>query len=91
MSGRAGLAVLLCLGLCGLAAIAWLGRLAIDAAGTVGAVARAAQQDPAWPKRTDALPRLDRSLRDRGATLEARRALRRASGEWLLATAGEVR
>ena len=55
------------------------------------AVARAAAQDPAWPKRTDALPRLDRYLRDRGATLETRRALRRAYGEWLLATAGEVR
>jgi hypothetical protein len=57
----------------------------------VGAVAREAEQDPAWPKRTDALPRLDRYLSVRGATVETRRALRRAYGEWLTATAGEVR
>ena len=57
----------------------------------MGAVAREAEQDPAWPKRTDALPRLDRYLRNRGATVETRRALRRAYGEWLIATAGEVR
>jgi uncharacterized protein YozE (UPF0346 family) len=68
----------------------WLLRQA-DRDDPVGAVARAAAQDPAWPKRTDALPRLDRYLRNRGATLETRRALRRAYGEWLLATAGEVR
>ena len=57
----------------------------------MGAVAREAEQDPAWPKRTDALPRLDRYLRNRGATGETRQALRRAYGEWLIATAGEVR
>jgi uncharacterized protein YozE (UPF0346 family) len=68
----------------------WLLRQA-DRDDPVGAVARAAAQDPAWPKRTDALPRLDRYLRDRGTTLETRRALRRAYGEWLIATAGEVR
>jgi uncharacterized protein YozE (UPF0346 family) len=57
----------------------------------VGALARAAQQDPAWPKRTDALPRLDQYLRNLEATVETRQALRRAYGEWLIATAGEVR
>ena len=54
-------------------------------------MAREAEQDPAWPKRTDALPRLDRYLSGRGATVGTRRALRRAYGEWLIATAGEVR
>ena len=37
------------------------------------------------------LRRLDRYLRNRGATGETRQALRRAYGEWLIATAGEVR
>lgn len=68
----------------------WLLRQA-DRTDPVGAVAREAAQDPAWPKRTDALPRLDRYLRGRGATVDTRRALRRAYGEWLIATAGEVR
>jgi uncharacterized protein YozE (UPF0346 family) len=57
----------------------------------VGAVAREAERDPAWPKRTDALPRLDRYLSNRRATVDTRQALRRAYGEWLIATAGEVR
>ena len=57
----------------------------------VGALAREARQDPAWPKRTDALPRLDRYLRNREATVDTRRALRRAYGARLIATAGEVR
>ena len=57
----------------------------------MGAVAREAERDPAWPKRTDALPRLDRYLSVRGATADTRRALRQAYGEWLLATAAEVR
>jgi len=57
----------------------------------IGALAREAQQDPAWPKRTDALPRLDRSLAGRGTPVATRQARRRASGEWLIATAGEVR
>ena len=68
----------------------WLQRQT-DRDDPVGAVARAAAQDPAWPKRTDALPRLDRYLRGRGATADTRQALRRAYGEWLIATAGEVR
>jgi uncharacterized protein YozE (UPF0346 family) len=68
----------------------WLLRQA-ERADPIGDLAREAQQDPAWPKRTDALPRLDRYLRDRGAGGAARRALRRAYGEWLIATAGEVR
>ena len=57
----------------------------------IGALAREAQQDPAWPKRTDALPRLDRYLSGREATVATRRALRWAYGEWLIATADEVR
>ena len=57
----------------------------------VGALAREAQQDPAWPTRTDALPRLNRYLSGRGVTVETRQALRRAYGEWLIATAKEVR
>ena len=56
----------------------------------VGDLARAARADPAWPTRTDALLRLDRSLRQRGTPLPQRRALRRASGEWLIATADEL-
>jgi uncharacterized protein YozE (UPF0346 family) len=68
----------------------WLLRQA-DRDDPVGALAREAQQDPAWPTRTDALPRLDRYLSGRGATVATRQALRRAYGEWLLATAGEVR
>ena len=68
----------------------WLLRQA-ERADPIGDLAREAQQDPAWPKRTDALPRLDRYLSGREATGETRRALRRAYGEWLLATAGEVR
>ena len=68
----------------------WLLRQA-ERADPIGDLAREAQQDPAWPKRTDALPRLDRYLSGREATVETRRALRRAYGEWLLATAGEVR
>ena len=54
-------------------------------------MAREAERDPAWPKRTDALPRLDRYLSNRRATVDTRQALRRAYGEWLIATAGEVR
>ena len=57
----------------------------------IGDLAREAHQDPAWPKKTDALPRLDRYLRDRGSGIATRRALRRAYGEWLIATAGELR
>ena len=68
----------------------WL-LLQADRVDPVGAVAREAQQDPAWPRRTDALPRLDRYLHGRGATVATRQALRRAYGEWLIATAGEVR
>jgi uncharacterized protein YozE (UPF0346 family) len=68
----------------------WLLRQA-DRPDPVGALARAAQQDPAWPRRTDALPRLDRYLAGRGAAVATRRALRRAYGEWLLATLTEVR
>jgi uncharacterized protein YozE (UPF0346 family) len=68
----------------------WLLRQA-DRADPVGDVARAAKVDPAWPKRTEALPRLDRYLTGREATVETRQALRRAYGEWLLVTAGEVR
>ena len=67
----------------------WLLRQA-DRGDPVGALAREARQDPAWPTRTDALPRLDRYLRNRGAAVETRRALRRAYGEWLIATAAEV-
>jgi uncharacterized protein YozE (UPF0346 family) len=68
----------------------WLLRQA-DRDDPVGALAREAERDPAWPKRTDALPRLDRYLSGRGTLVAARRALRRAYGEWLLATADEVR
>jgi len=68
----------------------WLLRQA-ERTDPLGALARAAQQDPAWPKRTDALARLDRYLAGRGATVETRQALRRAYGEWLIATAGELR
>jgi hypothetical protein len=56
----------------------------------VGDLARAARADPAWPTRSDALPRLDRYLRQRGAPLPQRRALRRAYGEWLIATTNEL-
>jgi hypothetical protein len=58
----------------------WL-RLQGARADPVGDLARAARADPAWPARTDALPRLDRYLRQRGAPLAQRRALRRAYGE----------
>ena len=68
----------------------WLLRQA-DRDDPIGALAREAQQDPAWPRRTDALPRLDRYLSGRGVGAEARRALRRAYGEWLIATADEVK
>jgi uncharacterized protein YozE (UPF0346 family) len=56
----------------------------------VGDLARDARVDPAWPKRTEALLRLDRYLRDRGAGLGARLALRRAYGEWLIVTADDL-
>jgi hypothetical protein len=56
----------------------------------VGDLARVARADPAWPTRSDALSRLDRYLRQRGAPLPQRRALRRAYGEWLIATANEL-
>ena len=68
----------------------WLLRQA-GRADPVGTVAREAAQDPAWPNRTDALPRLDRYLSGRGMPVATRQALRRAYGEWLIATAGEVR
>ena len=56
----------------------------------VGDLARAARADPAWPTRTDALLRLDCSLRQRGVPLPQRRALRHASGEWRIATADDL-
>jgi hypothetical protein len=56
----------------------------------VGDLVRTVRLDPAWPQRTDALPRLDRYLRNRGAALGSRRALRRAYGEWLIATADDL-
>jgi uncharacterized protein YozE (UPF0346 family) len=67
----------------------WLQRQGARA-DPVGDLARDARRDAAWPKRTNALPRLDRYLRDRGAGVLARRALRRAYGEWVLATADEL-
>jgi uncharacterized protein YozE (UPF0346 family) len=68
----------------------WL-LLQLDRTDPVGDIARAMRDDPAWPKRTDALPRLDRYLVVAGATPDTRKALRRAYGEWLIATVEELR